>query len=120
MVGGTNAAVFLGRPVGGASLSSLQFRRQMFWEAMVAEPPTGTHRLATVMFEMFSSGNGQVIAMPTTNTPTGPVLESDAAEALVRTIVPFPSGERLKMRVVDRTGSADLESIARRCRRPRY
>jgi hypothetical protein len=112
VVGGSNAAIFLGRPVDGASPSSLMPRRQAFWEAFLADPPSGTHRLATTLGEWFAGGGGRVTELPTEPTAGGPLLDSSAAEELVRTIIAFPSGERLKVRVVDRTGAADLESVA--------
>ena len=116
-VGASNAAVFAGRPVDGGSLSTLSLRRRLLWEAMVAEPPTGGHRLAESLRHLSVDGGGRVIAAPTEDRSTdngssGPVLTPEAAEELVRTTVAFPSGERLKIRVVDRTGSADLEAVA--------
>ncbi len=111
-VGGSNAAVFLGRPVDGASLSSLMFRRQLFWEAAVAQPPSGTHPLATALQETFGASGGRVVSIPTESGPNGPLLDVEATEALIRTVVAFPSGERLKMRLVDRSGAANLEAVA--------
>ena len=111
-VGGTNAAVFLGRPVEGAALESVGPRRHAFWSALLADPPDGDHGLSDALRQAFTQGSGQLLEIPITAEEDGLVIDVAESEALLREVVPFPSGPRLKVRVVDRTGSADLGAIA--------
>ncbi len=109
-VGGADAAVFLGRPVDGGSLSSVMPRRREFWSATIDSPPGVEHPLASAVRAVGSGGH--VVELPTVAGSEGPVIDALAAEDLLRDIVAFPSGNRLEVRVVDRTGRADLGEIA--------
>ena len=112
VVDGSNAAVFLGRPVEGAALESVGPRRHTLWSALLADPPDGDHGLSEALRQSFDQGSGQLLEIPVTAGEDGLALDIDESEALLREIVPFPSGPRLKVRVVDRTGTADLGAIA--------
>ncbi len=109
-VGGADAAAFLGRPVDGGSLSSVMPRRRMFWSAMLETPPAADHPLANALRAVGSAG--QVVELPTVQTPDTLTIDATAAEDLLRDVVAFPSGQRLEIRVVDRSGHADLGLIA--------
>ncbi len=109
-VGERDIAVFLGRPVDGGSLTSVLPRRQRLWAAMLADPPASVHPLASALRSVGTAG--RVVELPTVATPEGTVVDETAAEDLLRDIVAFPSGARLELRVVDRSGAADLRAIA--------
>lgn len=115
VVNGDDAAVFLGRPVDGGSLLSVMPRRHQFWSALLDQAPAGSNALASAVRGVGSSG--QVVELPTVTETAAPVpdaiaIDAAAAEVLLRDIVAFPSGNRLEIRVVDRTGDADLSLVA--------
>lgn len=114
-IGSGHAAVFLGRPAPDSDPITLLFRRQLFWSAVVADPPSGRDPLTSTIAEM-SGPSSQIVILPLVDVEPNPVADADAAEALIRDIVPVPAGanpgDRLQVRVVDRTGNADLESVA--------
>jgi len=110
-VDGAGAAVFLGRPVDGGSLSSVMPRRRQFWSAMIEYPPASDHPVVSAIRAVGAAG--QIVELPTAvDSPDAPVIDGAAAEELLRDVVAFPSGNRLEIRVVDRSGDADLRSIA--------
>lgn len=110
-VDGAGAAVFLGRPVDGGSLSSVMLRRRQFWSATLETPPSGSNVVASALRSVGAAG--QIVELPTVVDPSGaPMIDDSATEELLRDVVAFPSGNRLAVRVVDRTGDADLRSIA--------
>jgi hypothetical protein len=109
------AAPFLGRPAAGAVAVSVLPRRHLFWNALLADPPATPVPLA----EDLSALSGQaspVVDLPVTELEPVPRLDPEATEALIRDLVAFPTGavggDRLRVRVLDRTGEADLERIA--------
>lgn len=110
-----NAAAFLGRPAPGAVPVSVQFRRQQFWQTVVSAPPAGQAPLATELRAMDGT-TSQVIDLPVLQLEPVAVPDVEAIEVMTRDIVAFPAGsvpgERLQVRVLDRTGTADLEGIA--------
>ena len=110
VVNGADAAVFLGRPVDGGSLSSVMPRRHQFWSALLDQAPAGSNGPASAVRAVGSSG--QVVELPTVAEAEAPAIDAAAAETLLRDIVGFPSGDRLEIRVVDRTGDADLGLVA--------
>ncbi|MDH5520110.1 MAG: hypothetical protein OEZ14_06210 [Acidimicrobiia bacterium] len=110
VVSGADAAVFLGRPVDGGSLSSVMPRRHQFWSALLDQDPAGSNGLASAVRAVGPSG--KVVELPTVAESEAPAIDADAAEALLRDTVAFPSGNRLEIRVVDRTGDADLGLVA--------
>lgn len=145
---GGNAEVFLGRPAEGADPITLMFRRELFWAALLADPPPSVAALsvggAGVAPEADAGTDGAALgpgtgpdapplalALRTVVGPAarvvdlpvealGPDPEPDlaAAEQLVREVVPVPAGaapgDRLQVRVIDRTGDADLAAAAAR------
>ena len=115
-VDGAGTAQFLGRPVDGGTLDTLMLRRVRFWEALVADPPPAAHPLARTLGGLVAPTSAvDVHVLPMlarSDPPSSQALDPVAAEALIREVVAFPSGARLKMRLVDRTGRADLPALA--------
>lgn len=119
-VGATNTDVFLGRPAPDADPITLLFRRRLFWSAMLAEPPPshspGSDDPLLDTLENLVGTSARVVDLPLMRVEANPVPDLDAAEALVREVVPVPAGanpgDRLQVRVIDRTGTADLPAIA--------
>ncbi len=109
-VEGSTAAVFLGRPVDGAPLASVMPRRHRLWAALIAEPPNSVHPLSAAVGTV--GIDGRIVDLPTTENAGGISMDRSATEELVREIVAFPSGRRLEVRLVDRTGDADLFAVA--------
>lgn len=93
-VGADNVSIFLGRPVPGSDPATVMFRRELFWNAVAADPPAAFSDIAAVEV----------------------LHDLDQAEALVRELVPVPSGaapgDRIQVRILDRTGLVDLEQVA--------
>ena len=112
-VDGANAAVFAGRPVDGAGLSSVMARRKELWSAMVKQPPGGDNPLVRAILSVKGSDStGTVLPLPVINQSDAISVDGVEAELLLRDVVAFPSGRRLEVRLVDRTGRADLEHLA--------
>ncbi len=123
-VSGAEASRFLGLPSEGASLLSLSPRRDEFWSQVVEGGLVGSGPLVT----LFPAPSGDtpttdigIFELPTepAESPGEPLaIDSTGAEQLLRTLVPFPAGQdgadRLRVRIVDGHGQADLESLARR------
>lgn len=107
--------LFLGRPAPESDPITLLFRRELFWTAMLEDPPSGSDPVAELVREMGGPGS-RVVRLPLEAVEADPVPDLVAAEALVREVVPIPAGpepgDRLRLRVIDRTGSADLETVA--------
>ena len=112
-VDGAGAAVFLGRPIAGAPLSSVMPRRRLLWEALVARPPSDGDGLASLIGSLSGdTGATQVLDLPTVEESGAVIVDDRRTEELIRDIVAFPSGSRLEVRVVDRTGDTDLAAVA--------
>lgn len=77
---------------------------------MLEAPPAADHPLASAVRDV--GHTGQVVELPMVVTSDAAVIDASAAEDLLRDIVAFPSGNRLEIRVVDRSGHADLSAIA--------
>lgn len=114
-VDGSNAAAFLGRPADGAAPITVQFRRELFWAAVVADPPLGAAPFAADLRDL-SGMEVQVLELPTSQLEPVPLIDSGEAEALIRDVVAYPAGsvpgDRLQVRILDRAGGAELEDIA--------
>jgi hypothetical protein len=114
-VDAANAGSFLGRPAPGAEPVTLVYRRHLFWEALLAEPPTGDDPLAAWLASVSGSG-AQVVDLPWLVGGHGPQPDGSKTEAMIRELVAVPAGaqpgDRTQVRVLDRTGTADLSSIA--------
>ena len=114
-VGADEAAAFLGRPATDSDPITLLFRRQLFWSALVDDPPDGDDELVDLLRTIDGPGS-QVVILPLVDVVPDPDPDLVAAETLIRDVVPIPAGarpgDRLQVRVVDRTGAADLEAIA--------
>ncbi|MEM7340783.1 MAG: LytR C-terminal domain-containing protein [Actinomycetota bacterium] len=118
---GEGAAPFLGRPSPGTDPITLSFRRELFWSALLADPPTAADAagavdpLVAALAEVAGTEAG-VVELPLVALQPDPEADLVAAEELVRAVVPVPAGanpgDRLQVRVIDRTGAADLTAIA--------
>lgn len=111
-VDGADAAIFLGRPVDGGTLSSVTLRRHQFWSTLLNTPPAADHPLAETIRSLGDDDGARIVELPTIATAGAVVVDETAAERLLRDIVAFPSGNRLEVRLVDRTGDADLTTVA--------
>jgi hypothetical protein len=114
-VDGSLAAAFVGRAADGAGPVSALPRRRLLWEALLSSPPSGQGPLADDLAAI-DSASSRVLDMPVLELEPRAVLDADEAEQLIRDIVAFPAGavlgDRLGVRVVDRTGEADLGTAA--------
>lgn len=115
VVNGANAAAFLGRPAPGAPAISVQFRRQTFWNAVIGAPPNGAAPVAADL-RAIDATSSQILDLPTEQRDLQTLLKAADAESLIRDVVAYPAGavpgDRLQVRILDRTGTADLEDIA--------
>ena len=114
-VGAAEAGAFVGRPANGAVAVSVLPRRHLLWSALLAEPPTTGGALAADLAAI-DRLESSVLDLPVTQLEPAALLDPVGAEVLVRDLVAFPTGaapgDRLRVRLVDRTGRADLEDIA--------
>lgn len=114
-VGADNVAAFVGRPAPGASPVSVLPRRELFWNAVIGSPPSAAAAIAEDL-RAIDATTSQVLNLPAQQLEPQTILDEAGAEALVREIVAFPAGpapgDRLRVRVLDRTGAANLEGIA--------
>lgn len=114
-VAGDNASAFLGRPTEGASLVSVTPRRHLLWNAIVNQQLDRSTAIGEAV-EKLDPQNSQILDVPMTQLEPVSLPDFAAMESLVRDVMAFPSGsapgDRLQIRVIDRTGSADLEDIA--------
>ncbi|MEZ5378772.1 MAG: hypothetical protein R2733_19885 [Acidimicrobiales bacterium] len=114
-VDATTAAVFLGASEVGTNPLSLLYRRELFWQALLADPPTTIDPVA-VLIEQVTAGTERIDDLPTEQLDNERVIDPEGAEALINTVVPLPSGsqpgDRVAIRVVDRSGQHDTQAIA--------
>ncbi|MEM9616260.1 MAG: hypothetical protein AAGA59_25255 [Actinomycetota bacterium] len=129
-VGGDNAAVFLARPAPGLDPITVMYRRELLWSALLADPPTaadadpdggavglgGVDTPLVAALDQVAGASARVVDLPLTDLGPDPAIDAEAAEALIREVVPVPAGsnpgDRLQVRVIDRTGQADLPAVA--------
>ena len=114
-VDGALVAPFVGRPASGAAPVSVLPRRHLLWNALLANPPTTEAPLAESLRALQPEVT-RVVDLPVTQLEPTAIADLESIETLIRDVVAFPagavSGDRLQVRVLDRTGSADLEGIA--------
>ncbi len=114
-VGADEAPAFVGRPATDAVAVSVLPRRRLLWEAVLDDPPDSGSSLA-VDLAAVDRVSSRVFDLPVTQLEPVAVLDGAGAELLVRDVVAFPAGaaagDRLRVRIVDRTGLAPLEDIA--------
>jgi hypothetical protein len=113
-------STFLGRPAPEADPITLTFRRETFWSAMVQDPPIsqtpGSEDPLLALLDEVTGPAARVVGLPLVALEPNPRPDLVAAEILIREVVPVPAGanpgDRLQVRVIDRTGTADLPAIA--------
>ena len=112
---------FLGRLVAGNDPLALIFRRRLYWESLLEQPPLDSDHQLTELLDRLSAGDNRIYDLPLETTELlGPearlVYDAVAVEFLVREIVPFPAGagpgDRPQVRLIDRSGEADLYALA--------
>ena len=108
------AAGFLGAPADGGSLLSLLFRRELFWQEVLADPPVTSDPVALLM-QQVAADSFRIDDLPTETVGDAIVLDSEGAEALIRRRwCPFrvasAPGRRVVIRIVDRTGEHDARA----------
>lgn len=116
-VAGGRTALFLGRTADGADPLAALVRRELFWDELLDAPPPVSDDPLSRSLQAVSDGLHEVVRLPLLRSETGaPVADPERVEALVRRVVPFPAahadGERLLVRIEDRTGAADLDEMA--------
>jgi hypothetical protein len=113
-IGAANASMFLGLPAPGSNALSLLYRRNLFWSALVRDPPRSDDPLAATVAEI-SGPAARVVELPLAAMEP-PLPDLVATEQLIREVVPVPAGaspgDRLRVRIIDRTGLADLPAVA--------
>ena len=114
-IGAAEAGAFVGRPAPGAPPVSVVVRRELLWTAVLADPPSTDSALALELADLDSQGS-RLFELPLGEIEPVPMLDTEAAELLIRDLVAYPVGsdaaDRLRVRLVDRTGSAPLEGLA--------
>jgi hypothetical protein len=119
-IGADNAPVFLGRTAPGADPMTLMFRRELFWRAVLDDPPAstspGSDDPLLASLDAVIGPAARVVNLPLAAIESPPQPDLVAIESLIREVVPVPAGanpgDRLRVRVIDRTGVADLPAIA--------
>ncbi len=111
----STASMFLGSFEAGANPQSLLYRRQLFWQAVLDAPPTVDNPVATVLASV-AGGTARVETLPIDADGSSLALDAEGAETLIREIVPLPSGsapgDRIVIRIVDRSGDNDTQALA--------
>ncbi len=104
-------AAFAGRPAPGGDAMSALPRREVLWHALLARPSEISGPLGTLLAQL--ADDVQVLDVP---MEAAAALDDEQAELLLRETVAYPtsppSGSRLRVTIIDRTGSADLNAIA--------
>lgn len=116
-VSGGRTALFLGRTADGVDPLASLVRRQLFWSEFLDAPPPASQDPLNPIVVGISGGVHEVVTLPMVRSSAGsPVPDAAAIETLVRRVVPLPAahadGERLRVRIEDRTGRADLNEVA--------
>lgn len=113
-VNATNVSAFLGRPAPGAVPISVSLRRHIFWKAFVSSP-SGSDAPLAVDLRAMDGTTSQVVDLPLAQEEPAAIADVPAIESLIRDVVAYPTGStghRLQVRILDRTGAANLEGIA--------
>lgn len=117
-----DVADWLGQ-LGNQEPSALLFRRQLFWRALLDDAGTAVDAAAEpgATLASIAAGEHRVELLPVELGEGTVTVDADRAEELVVDVVPFPAGsqpgDRLRTRVLDRTGTADLAAVARQVAR---
>jgi hypothetical protein len=117
-VTGARAALFLGQTSDGIDPLAALVRRELFWSELLANPPPAAEDPLSRKLHAVADGLHEVAHLPVERSASGsPVASPDRVEALVQRVIPFPAasaeGERIRLRIEDRTGNADLDLAAR-------
>lgn len=130
-LGAADLPAFLALPADNGPAASSLPRRHRFWSALIADPPaprpvedaaggggggTGPAKGSLALaLDGFEAG-AAVHDVPVTIDDGIESLDEVATERLIREVVAYPtgppSGSRLSVEVIDRTGNADLRAIA--------
>jgi hypothetical protein len=116
-LGAEDAADWLGL-LGNQQPSALLFRRQLWWEALLGAglDESGQSEPAATIAHL-AAGPHAVELLPVDVGGGAVTSDAEAAEALIVEVVPFPAGaqpgDRPRVRVLDRTGEAELDAVAR-------
>ncbi len=121
-IGSDLAATFIGSRAVSGDPDSVIVRRTIWWEVLLSDPPSGDDDLAALM-RTIGSADHRVLDLPTTSNGAGDEsgasrsIDPALAEQTIVDSVPFPvgsqPGDRTQVRILDRTGSVDLEAVAR-------
>ena len=115
---GTTIPRFLGA-IDDGNEAALDFRKTVFWRALLdAEPAGEVTSVVGDHLTTIASGDHRIEPLPTSVGVDGSLLPSiDAVDELIGHLVPLPRGgapgDRLPIRIVDRTGEVDLPAVAR-------
>lgn len=114
---------FLGRTVDSVNPAALDFRRQIFWSALLEQtdrfsPPATIDdpdlAVAVAAFVRVAAGPNRLDPLPTVADGDDVIIDVDAVSALLSDAVANPAGGgRLPIRILDRTGGNDLVVAAR-------
>lgn len=115
----TSAPIFLGTVLPEAGPLPLLFRRRLFWMALLEDPPQSAHPLAEKL-RAVAAGSSRIenapLEQPSPADPADLQLGAEETEQLLNQIVPLPQGsepgDRIVIRIVDRTGRADTQAVA--------
>lgn len=110
-------AAFIGQPAAGGNVDAIIVRRELWWDAILASPPSGDDEVA-VLLGAVGAGTHDVVELATVLDSAGArVLDIEEAERVLTSYVPFPigvnPGDRLQVRVLARSADLDLEAVAR-------
>lgn len=117
-IGAGLAAVFAGRQLDGANSDAIAFRRNLWWTALLEDPPAGDDDVSALL-QGLGAGIHVLVELPVIRDGVGGprFVDPDSAEAMIREYVSFPrgdaTGDRLSVRVLDHEGGLDLEAVAR-------
>ncbi len=119
-IGADEVGAFVGRISEGDSPLSALARQQLWWEAVMADPPSGSAggELEALLLQV-AAGVHDVEVLPYLADVPGSVIYDEVnGEQMLRAFVPFPVspelGIRLKVSVLTRTTSIDLANLASR------
>ncbi len=117
-IGADEVGAFVGRVPEGASPLSALVRQQLWWEAVMADPPSsGADGEFEVLLSQLAAGVNDVEVLPYMTEPDGSVTYDEASgEQMLRGFVPFPVspelGFRLRVSVLTRTTTIDPATLA--------